>query len=388
MSTGNPLRLRKFLLPEIVYGDGAIELAGRNALAFGGAKVLLVSDPGVMEAGWTASVEASLKTAGMPYSIYSDVTPNPKDYEVMRGVDFYREENCNIIIAVGGGSPMDCAKGIGVMAGNPGHINDYEGVGMVRDPGPPMIFIPTTAGSSADVSQFAIITDTSRMTKIAIVSKMVIPDLALVDPATTVTMPPELTAETGMDALSHAFEAFVSNASSPLTDMAALSAVRLVRENLQGAHANPEDMNFRNNMMMASLMAGLAFSNASLGLVHSMAHALGGAVGLPHGECNAILLEKVVEFNYPSAAKKYDQLAQAMGIETGGHENEGMVRIITERLAQLRMDLGVTERLGALGVPESDLPELALKAFNDPCLATNPRAASPEDIEKLFRSIY
>jgi alcohol dehydrogenase class IV len=186
------------------------------------------------------------------------------------------------------------------------------------------------------------------MTKIAIVSKMVIPDLALVDPATTVTMPPELTAETGMDALSHAFEAFVSNASSPLTDMAALSAVRLVRENLQGAHANPEDMNFRNNMMMAS--------NASLGLVHSMAHALGGAGGLPHGECNAILLEKVVEFNYPSAAKKYDQLAQAMGIETGGHENEGMVRIITERLAQLRMDLGVTERLGALGVPESDLP--------------------------------
>jgi alcohol dehydrogenase class IV len=217
---------------------------------------------------------------------------------------------------------------------------------------------------------------------------MVIPDIALVDPATTVTMPSELTAETGMDALSHAFESFVSNASSPLTDMAALSAVRLIRDNLLGAHANPADMTFRNNMMMASLMAGLAFSNASLGLVHSMAHALGGTVGLPHGECNAMLLEKIVEFNYPSAAEKYDQLARAMGVDTRGNKKEGMARVIAERLAQLRMDLGVTERLGELGVSESDLPELALKSFNDPCIATNPRAASPEDIEKIFRSIY
>ena len=381
------LNLRKFLAPEIVYGEGALQLAGRHAINFGATKVLIVTDPGLMQAGWTSRVEESIRASGIAYAVFSDVTPNPKDFEIMKGADFYKSEGCDVIVAVGGGSPMDCAKGIGVVAGNPGNILDYEGVDEIDNPGPPLIFIPTTAGSSADVSQFAIVTDTSRMVKIAIISKMVIPDIALVDPATTVTMPADLTAETGMDALTHAFEAFVSTASSPLTDMAALSAVKLVRENLRGACREPLNMEYRNNMMMASLMAGLAFSNASLGLVHAMAHSLGGAAGLPHGECNALLLEHVVDFNYSAAAGKYDSLAAAMGFDAA-HNGRDRKSFLCEQIAMMRDDLGVKGKLGEMGVPFSDISMLAAKAYRDPCLATNPRSASPDDIEKIYMMIY
>lgn len=382
------LNLRKFLAPEIVYGNGALGLAGRHAANLGATKVLIVSDPGVAQHGWTGDVENSLKEFSLPYITFLGVTPNPKDHEVMTGVEVYRSEGCDLIIAVGGGSPMDCAKGIGAVATNDGHILNYEGVDEIANPAPPLIFIPTTAGSSADVSQFAIITDTSRKLKIAIVSKMAIPDIALVDPLTTVSMPPELTAETGMDALCHAFEAFVSTAASPLTDMAALSAIRLIFENLYAAYSNPQDTEARNNMMMASLMAGLAFSNASLGLVHAMAHSLGGLRNLPHGECNALLLEKVIEYNYPAAASKYDQLAMPMGIVLDDLDPHHRALRITEKVADLRKDLNIIHTLSEMGVLSEDLPRLAEFAQQDPCLATNPRETVPEIIENIYKKIH
>jgi alcohol dehydrogenase class IV len=382
------LNLRKFLAPEIVYGAGALGLAGRHAVNFGATKVLIVSDHGVAEHGWTKKVEKSLEEHGLPFYTFLDVTPNPKDYEVMKGVDLYREECCDLIIAVGGGSPMDCAKGIGAVAHNDGHITDFEGVDEILNPAPPLIFIPTTAGTSADVSQFAIITDTRREVKIAIVSKMAIPDIALVDPLTTVSMPPELTAETGMDALCHAFEAYVSTAASPLTDMAAVSAIRLVFSNLYAAYCNPEDINARNNMMMASLMAGLAFSNASLGLVHAMAHSLGGLKNFPHGECNALLLEKVIDYNYPAAALKYDQILEAIGIDFAGFAANQRVNVLTERVAALRRQVGIVQSLSEMGLAMEDLPRLAEYAHQDTCLATNPREATPDVIEELYRKVY
>lgn len=380
--------LRKFLAPEIVYGEGALELAGRHAMNLGATKVLIVTDPGVQAAGWVEKVEASLRTSDIAFATFDSVTPNPKDREVMAGVDIYLDHGCDLIIAVGGGSPMDCAKGIGVVVGNPRNILDFEGVDEVPSPGPPLIFIPTTAGTSADVSQFAIITDTGRNVKIAIISKMVVPDIALVDPETTITMSPELTAATGMDALCHAFEAFVSNASSPLTDMAALSAVRLIVQNLPAAYENLTDMVNRNSMMMASLMAGLAFSNASLGLVHAMAHSLGGALDLAHGECNAMLLEKVIQFNYDAAQKKYDQLADAMGVEIDRYEVSQRASVLSRRVAALRTELGITQRLKDMGVSSEDIPRLAGYAHKDPCLATNPRIADPEDIQEIYKQIY
>ena len=380
--------LRKFLMPEIVYGNGALHLAGRHAGKVGATRVLVVADGGVINAGWCARVESSLREANIAYTRFSDVSENPKDHEVMAGAAVYRRENCDLILAVGGGSPMDCAKGIGIVAGNNRHVLDFEGVHQVPNPGPPLIFIPTTAGSSADVSQFAIISDARRQVKIAIISKMVIPDIALVDPMTTLTMPPALTAATGMDALCHAFEAFVSSAASALTDMAALRSVALISKNLIGACHTPDDIVYRDNMMMASLMAGMAFSNASLGLVHAMAHSLGGAKNLPHGECNALLLERVVNFNFSSAPDKYAQLAQAMGIDTRGLSAAVIARALSEKITWLQQQVGITFGLKEMGVQWEDLPGFARHASMDPCLATNPRIATPAQIETIFKETY
>jgi len=382
------LNLRKFLVPEIVYGDGALALAGRHAGNFGATKALIVTDAGVAEAGWTANVESSLHEYGIPYAVFSGVTANPKDHEVMAGVEIYRHEKCDLILSVGGGSPMDCAKGIGIVVGNGRHILEFEGVDEVPNPGPPMIFVPTTAGSSADVSQFAIITDTTRQVKIAIISKMVVPDISLVDPRTTVTMSPALTAATGMDAFCHSFEAFVSNAASAITDMAAFRAVGLIVDHLHGAYANPTDMACRDSMMMASLMAGMAFSNASLGLVHAMAHSMGGAKDLAHGECNAILLEKVVRFNFPDASEKYTRLAAAMGVRTQRMNPAAVAAALVERIASMRQKLGLTQRLKDMGIERGDIPQLARNASLDPCVATNPRVAGPAEIAQLYEETY
>jgi alcohol dehydrogenase class IV len=382
------LSLRKFLAPEIVYGERALELAGQHTMNLGGTKILIVTDPGVQAAGWTAKVEDSLRQLDIASVTFADITTNPKDYEVMNGAELYREQECDLIIAVGGGSPMDCAKGIGVVVSNPDSILAFEGIDEVTNPGPPLIFIPTTAGTSADVSQFAIISDSKRKVKIAIISKMVIPDIALVDPKTTITMSPELTAATGMDALSHGFEALVSTASSPLTDMAALSSIELIFQNLVGAYRQPVNMTFRDNMMMASLMSGLAFSNASLGMVHAMAHGLGGSLGLAHGKCNAILLENVVRYNYPAAEEKYDRVLKMLEIDIGHMTPEQKASTLVERIATLRKQLAINQRLGEMGVTHSDISRLAAYAFKDPCLATNPRHAEPADIEQIYQQVY
>ncbi len=387
MGTDTILNLRKFLSPEIVYGEGAISLSGRHANNLGASKVLIVTDPGVQRAGWTDAVERSLIKSDIPYCVFKGVTENPKDHEVMDGASLYTQEDCDLIIAVGGGSPMDCAKGIGVVVGNSGNILEYEGVDMVPEPGPPLIFIPTTAGTSADVSQFAIITDTARKVKIAIISKMVIPEIALIDPVTTTTMSSELTAATGMDALCHAFEAFMSTASSPLTDMAAIRAIEIIAGSLVHAYQSPDEIIWRDKMMTASLMAGLAFSNASLGLVHAMAHSLGGLLGLPHGECNALLLEKVVQFNYSSSPEKYDRLALAMKMDLHSDNEFEKAEMISGKIAALREELNIRQCLSDLGVRASDVQQLAAFAFLDPCLATNPKEVAVADIEAIYQQM-
>lgn len=382
------LELRKFLVPEIVYGEGALTLAGRHASNFGAAKVLVVTDPGIEAAGLVNQLVLNLKSSNVPHAIYNNVSSNPKDYEVMEGVQVYRSQGCDLIIAIGGGSPMDCAKGIGVVIGNEGGVLDYVGVNEITHPGPPMIFIPTTAGSSADVSQFAIITDTFQKVKKAIVSKMVIPDIALIDPATTVSMPPDLTAASGMDAICHAFEAYVSTASSALTDMAASKAVSLAFRSLKKAFNEPANLLARNDMMMASLMAGIAFSNASLGLVHGMAHALGGRYDLPHGECNAILMEKVIKFNYRSVSDKYDELAAAFGLNFKNQKGSKRIEKLVNAIQELREELDINIRLVDMGVERSDLSDLAQKAYEDPCLATNPKDVTVEEIESIYGEIF
>ena len=380
--------LRKFVAPEFVFGFDARKLAGRYAKNFGARKVLVVTDAGVKAAGWTDDVIGYLRSEGIEYAVFDAVTSNPKVAEVESGADFYRREGCNAIVAVGGGSPMDCAKGIGIVCANQKSIVVFEGVDQVEFPIPPLICIPTTAGSSADVSQFAIITDTLKRSKFAIISKMVVPDVALIDPLTTTTMDSALTASTGVDALCHAIEAFVSTAHSPITDLHSLQAIALITSSLVRTIHKPDDVLLRGRMMLASLEAGLAFSNASLGAVHAMAHSLGGFLDCAHGECNAILLSHVIAFNFEFAQDRYIEIGRAMGLESGGVPPQKALAALRAELARLTRAAGSSCSLSQLGVSLDDIPGLAERALSDPCIFTNPRQPTLKELEAIYEQAF
>lgn len=376
--------LRKFVVPEFIFGVGARHKVGLYARNLNAKRVLVVSDPGVIAAGWLAELTADLDEAGINHVLFSQVTPNPRDHEVMAGAEFYRAAGCDVIVALGGGSVIDCAKGISVVIANGGDILDYEGVDAIPMPGPPLICIPTTAGTAADISQFAIINAVSRRTKVAIISKIVVPDVALVDPETTVTMSPSLTAFSGLDALTHAIEAYVSSASSPLSDVHALAAVRGVRASLQQAVAQPDDLLAREQMMLASLQAGMAFSNASLGATHAMAHSLGGYLDLAHGECNALLLPAVVDFNFHASEERFIQIGEAMGLEMKQGTPQEKLRRIMDDLLRLRAAVGVQGGLAERGVSRAVVADLADHALNDSCIYTNPRRVTASDLRVIY----
>lgn len=373
------------MAPEFVFGVNAIDLAGRYAKNFGATRVCLVSDPGVMQAGWAQRVADSLMAEGLEYVLFSQLSPNPRSEEVMQGARIYAENRCDVIVAVGGGSVMDCAKGIGIVSANGLNVLQFEGVDNVPYPMPPLVCIPTTSGTSADVSQFAIINNEFERVKIAIISKSVVPDVALIDPSTLLTMDNYLTACTGIDALVHAIEAYVSNAASAFTDIYAREAIALVATNLPMCLASPANMLAREKMMLGSLYAGLAFSNASLGAVHAMAHSLGGYLDLPHGECNAMLLPHVVNYNYLSANLRYNEVARLMGIDTDGLPTTKAKAKLVGNLVDLLHHSGITNTLSSSGVSLSDVPYLARKAMLDPCRITNPRDPSRTDIEVIYR---
>lgn len=378
------IELRKFVAPEFIFGAGAIDLVGRYAQNFGARKVLIVTDPGVIAAGWATRVEKALAEAGITGSIYDSVSANPRAEEVMAGAAQYLDSECDVIVAVGGGSPMDCAKGIGIVATNTAHILTFEGIDNVPIPGPPLICIPTTAGTAADVSQFAIITDRQERVKKAIISKTTVPDVALIDPATSLTMDSYLTACTAIDALVHAVEAYASTAHAPIFDLHALEAIRLISGNLEKVLADPADLDLRGNLMLASLQAGLAFSNASLGAVHAMAHSLGGYLDLPHGECNAILLNHVMAFNYPEATERYREIGRVLGLDVEKMNSRELRTAILEEVVRLKHSAGITATLGQRGASVADIPMLAQKALHDPCMITNPRVPVLRDIEVIY----
>ncbi len=376
--------LRKFVSPEIIFGAGARKNVANYARNFGARKILLVSDPGVKEAGWVDDISRLLEDADLDYVTFTNVSPNPRSHEVMEGVDCFREHDCNVIVAVGGGSPMDCAKGIGIVSANGHHILDYQGVDQILVPIPPLIFIPTTAGTSADVSQFAIINDEIERVKISIISKAVVPDVALVDSDTTETMDPFLRACTGVDALVHAIEAFVSTASGPMTDMFALDAIRLINGNLEQQVANPHDQKLREEIMLGSMKAGLAFSNAILGAVHAMSHSLGGFLDLPHGLCNSMLLEHVIRYNYSAAPDRFKVIAETMGLDVRGLSSPQVQVRLLDRVVELKQNVGLYQKLAELGVKTADIPTLSEKAIKDPCLLTNPRKSNKRDVEVVY----
>ncbi len=375
--------LRKFVVPEVVFGSGARTLCSRYAVNFGSSRPLIVTDPGIIATGLVDETAAALRDSGLSPVVYSAVSSNPRDSQVAEGRACYLERGCDVIIAVGGGSPMDCAKAIGILAANGGEVTDFEGIDNVRSPGPPLVCIPTTAGTSADISQFAIINDAARRLKFAIISKTAVPDVALVDPDTTYSMDPYLTACTGVDALVHAIEACVSTASSPMTDLHALEAVRVIAGNLAAAVRNGKDEEARTAMMFASMEAGMAFSNASLGVVHAMAHSLGGLLDLPHGECNAILLNSAIDWNYAHARDKFTAIGRVLGIEPGAFAEGGGTAII-DWVSGLLETVGIKPGLASRGVTRETIPELARNANADPCAVTNPGPLDEATIGELY----
>jgi len=376
--------IRKFVISESVIGDGAIAIAGHSARNLMAKRALLVTDPGILATEHVGRVCEQLELEGIAVTLFSGVSPNPRDHEVMAGVALGHDVGCDIIIVVGGGSPIDCAKGISIVLANGGHILDYEGVDKISRAGPPLICLPTTAGTSADVSQFAIITDTLRKVKVSIISKLVVPDLAIIDPRITVSMPPYLTACTGVDVMTHAFEALVSTAHWHLTDLLAIDAIRLVNSHLDTAVRQPENIDARTGMTLASMEAGYAFSNVSLGAVHAMAHSLGGMLDLPHGECNALLLEHVVRYNYATCGERYDRASAALGIDLRGLDASARRDRLVSALSALRTSVGVRGSLAERGVTPQHFRALAELAHRDPCILTNPRKASVADLEAIY----
>jgi len=372
------LPLRRFLAPETVFGAGALEFAGQYASQLTRGRVLLVTDPRVREAGWAGKVEASLALSGLEIAVFDGVTSNTNTEEVERGVQRYQDEGCSLIVAVGGGSTLDCAKAIGMVAVNGGPVQRYEEVDTVPAPGPPLICVPTTAGSSSNSSPYVFITDRQERRELVIFSRLLIPDVALLDPRTTVTMSDRLTATTGLFSLGHAFEGYASTASSPITDLLALEAARSIARHLPAALRDPEDMAAREGMMLATMYAGLAFSNAGLGLANAMVHALSGATEATLEEGNAVLLEHAVRFNYAHAADRYGALERAVFGEATNAQG------LAEKMRRFRVGLGIEGGLAGLGLRRKDIPELARNALRDPCLATNPRAVTQEDIEGLY----
>ncbi|WP_182379722.1 iron-containing alcohol dehydrogenase [Nocardioides sp. WS12] len=379
-----PTGLVKFHAPEIVFGVGSLSEAGFAAARLGARRPLVVTDPGIIEAGWVDELLGHLRDAGLDPVVWSSVTPNPRDHEVRAAFAHYLEWDCDVIIGIGGGSCADAAKGVAVLSGNGGDILDYRGVDQVTRPIPPLLIIPSTSGTGADVSQFCIVTDTARSVKVTIMGRALVPDISITDPRLLVTMPDLLNAATGLDALTHGIEAFVSLAHNPLADTHALNAVELVCGHLRSTITSPLDTEHRLKMAQASLQAGLAFSNAILGATHAMSHQVGGLLDAPHGVVNGVLLPHVIRYNARATPERFVALAAAVGIDVDGIPGIAAADLLADHVRRLADDVGVPKGLRELGVTEADIPRLAGTTLDDACLTTNPRAATFEDVTRLF----
>ena len=378
-----------FFIPNVtLIGVGAAKAIPERIVYLNATKPLLVTDKGIVHTGILKQITDILDEAAMEYAIYDETVPNPTDLNVAAGVELYKKEECDSLISIGGGSSHDCAKGIGLVAANGGQIADFEGVDKSSKPMIPLMAINTTAGTASEITRFCIITDTSRKVKMAIVDWRVTPQIAINDPELMKGMPPSLTASTGMDALTHAIEAYVSTDANPLTDAAAIMAIKMISHYLPKAVANGNYMKARDKMAYAQYLAGIAFNNASLGYVHAMAHQLGGFYNLPHGVCNAILLPYVESYNLIGNMNRFRDVAQAMGVQVEGISVTCAAEKAIEAIKKLSRQLEIPTDLKQLGVREEDFGIMADNAKKDVCQLTNPRTATREQVIEIYRQAY
>ena len=378
-----------FFIPAVnIMGNGCLDEAMTAIRNYGFRKALIVTDTGLAKAGVAARIAEKLTLQGIESVIFDGAKPNPSIANVEAGLEVLKQHQCDFVVSLGGGSPHDCAKGIALCATNGGHIRDYEGVDQSSKPQLPLVAINTTAGTASEMTRFCIITDEERHVKMAIVDRNVTPLLSVNDPELMVAMPKGLTAATGMDALTHAIEAYVSTAANPITDACAIKAMELISQNLRKAVQDGKDLTARENMAYAQFLAGMAFNNASLGFVHAMAHQLGGFYDLPHGVCNAVLLPHVQTFNASVCAARLTDVARALGVDVSGLSPEDGAKAAVAAICALARDVEIPAGLRDLGAKLDDIPILATNALKDACGLTNPRRADQGQIEEIFRNAF
>ena len=385
-----------FLPPRIEFGDGAIQHLGDHVKSFGCKRPLLVSDAGVINAGILAKAVDALNASNVPSATYSDIEPNPADLSINDGVEAYKSEACDVVIAVGGGSVMDAAKAIRLLTTHAPPLEPYYadvgGIERIRDDMPPLICVPTTAGTGSEVSQGAIITDTSfnttdRWRKRAIVTPFNMSNIALLDPGITLGMPPALTAATGMDAITHGIEAYVATKYHPIAEGVALQALRMLSANIQNVYHDGSDVTARGEMLLGSCMAAFSFQKG-LGAVHSLAHQLSTDAPIPHGVANAILLPPVMEFNFSHATEKYAEIARALGIDTSSMDNDEAGRAAIDKIRAFNTELKMPKGLGDAGLDRTKIPKLGADAMLDHCHKFNPRVCIEADMVALFEAAF
>jgi len=377
------------MLTMVEYGVGVAEKVGEKAKEFGGKKAFIVTDPGLRQTGLVDNVVKLLKKSGIDSVIFDKILANPRISSCEEGLKLFKDEKCDVTIVIGGGSPIDIAKAICIVEANGGHILDYEMFidGMkhaITKRKKPMIVIPTTAGTGSEVTMWSVITDEGRKYKASFGHPYMAPEYCLSDPAVTLSVPMGLTAAQGMDALTHAIEAFTSRYTMPQTDALALEAIRLISRNLRQAYAYGNNLAARDGMLMGSLIAGMAFGSAPVGAVHAMAHTLGGFYDTPHGVANAILLPWVMEYNLVACPERFAKVAEAMGENVQGLSIVEKADKGIESVKRLSRDVDIPT-LSQVGCSESDIPKLARLAASDMNVNGNPRPMPASDMEKVYK---
>ncbi len=381
------LEVRRMYLPQLsLFGPGAVKEIGPEIKKMKLKKALVVTDKVLVEIGVAGKILSILDENKIDYVVYSDVNPNPTTKNVYDGLEVLKENGCDLVISIGGGSPQDCAKGISILATNPGDIKDYEGVNKTGNKGLPIVAINTTAGTASEVTINYVITDEARKVKMVMVDTNCLSAIAVNDPELMMKMPKSLTAATGMDALTHAIEGFITRGASRLTDVLSLESIKLISESLRDAVIDGSNIEARSKMAYGQYVTGMAFSNCGLGIVHSMAHQLGGTYNLPHGVCNAILLPHVMKYNASATGDKLRQVAIAMGENVEGLSTEEANEVAIKAVEKLSKDVGIPSGIGELGVKEEDFDKLADLTLLDACAPGNPKAATKEDVISIFKA--
>ncbi|EAS43260.1 L-threonine dehydrogenase [Photobacterium profundum] len=374
-----------FFIPSVnLMGAGCLTEAADAVKAHGFKKALIVTDKVLNQIGVVKQVVDLLAERNVEAVVFDGTQPNPTMGNVEAGLALLKANECDFVISLGGGSPHDCAKGIALVASNGGSISDYEGVDVSAKPQLPLVAINTTAGTASEMTRFCIITDEARHIKMAIVDKNTTPLMSVNDPELMLAKPASLTAATGMDALTHAIEAYVSTAATPITDAVAIKAMELIQAHLRTAVNDGQNLEAREQMAYAQFMAGMAFNNASLGYVHAMAHQLGGFYDLPHGVCNAVLLPHVQRYNAKVCPERLRDVAKAMGVNVEAMTADQGADAALEAIQVLSKDVGIPAGLKDLGAKNEDISILADNALKDACGFTNPKQATHEEISEIF----